>query len=188
MIAFFICYGLQSIWCENTHFMNLNNLIPKASFSVSRFTFGHFERSDGIFHQNLCILKLNWMKNSHFGTLFRLRNGFGNCNVFWSWSSLQSPDRFLPYLQNGQQTTLPLCCTFICYKTINFAFRCALVWKLFWPHRKLLSHSSAIVMHWHKNWLHFKTNDDGTKESWTHVEAGLIKFLETMWLKSLTLL
>ena len=59
MAAIFICYGLQSIRCETTDFTNLNILILKALFSVPRFIFGHFEGSDDIFHQKICISKLN---------------------------------------------------------------------------------------------------------------------------------
>ena len=39
---------------------------PKASIAFSRFIFGHSERSDDIFHQILCILKMNWILNTHF--------------------------------------------------------------------------------------------------------------------------
>ena len=39
-----------------TDFTNLNDFIQTPSVAVSRFIFGHFERSDGIFHQNPCIL------------------------------------------------------------------------------------------------------------------------------------
>ena len=59
--SLFICKGLQSIKCRRAEFMNLNDLIQKASIQFSRFIFGHFKRSDGIFLQNLCSLKLNWM-------------------------------------------------------------------------------------------------------------------------------
>ena len=81
MAAFFICYGLQSIRCENTDFTNLNNLILKALFSVPRFIFGHFEGSDDIFHQTISISKLNQMLNSHFGSTFMLGNWFGNLGL-----------------------------------------------------------------------------------------------------------
>ena len=81
MAAFFICYGLHSIKCESTDFTNLNDLIPKASFSIFRFIFWSFERSDGIFYQNLCIWKWIQMWNSHFGSIFRLWNWFVNLGL-----------------------------------------------------------------------------------------------------------
>ena len=81
MAAFFICYGLQSIRCENTDFTNLNNLILKALFSGPRFIYGHFEGSDEIFHQKISISKLNQMLNSHFGSTFMLGNWFGNLGL-----------------------------------------------------------------------------------------------------------
>ena len=65
MAAFFICYGLQSIRCETTDFTNLNNLILKALFSVPRLIFGHFEGSDDVFNQKICISGLNQILNSH---------------------------------------------------------------------------------------------------------------------------
>ena len=81
MAAFFICYGLQSIRCENTDFTNLNNLILKALFSGPRFIYGHFEGSDEIFHQKISISKLNQMLNSQFGSTFMLGNWFGNLGL-----------------------------------------------------------------------------------------------------------
>ena len=81
MEAFFTCYDLHSIKCESTDFTNLNDLIPKASFSIFRFIFWSFERSDGIFYQNLCIWKWIQMWNSHFGSIFRLWNWFVNLGL-----------------------------------------------------------------------------------------------------------
>ena len=103
--SIFICYGLHSSNWESTDFTNLNDLIPKASFSIFRFIFGNSERSDGIFHQKLCIWKWIQMWNSHFGSIFRLWNWFVNLGLKMAKQLLHGHDFWLSETKLGRILT-----------------------------------------------------------------------------------